>query len=35
MHGSATFPAAQAVDELDHAIRDIRDVAFDLGPQAR
>jgi hypothetical protein len=24
-----------AVDELDHAIRDIRDIAFDLGPPAR
>lgn len=25
----------RAVDELDHAIRDIRDIAFDLGPPAR
>lgn len=25
----------QALDELDHAIRDIRDIVFDLGPPAR
>lgn len=25
----------QAVDELDHAIRDIRAIVFDLGPPAR
>jgi signal transduction histidine kinase len=25
----------RAVDELDHAIRDIRDIVFDLGPPAR
>jgi hypothetical protein len=25
----------RAVGELDHAIRDIRDIAFDLGPPAR
>ncbi len=25
----------QAVDELDHAIRDIRDIVFDLGPPTR
>jgi signal transduction histidine kinase len=24
-----------ALDELDHAIRDIRDIVFDLGPPAR
>ncbi len=35
MHRSATFPAALAVDELDQAIRDTRDIAFDLGPPAR
>jgi signal transduction histidine kinase len=32
-------PAAReishALDELDHAIRDIRDIVFDLGPPAR
>ncbi len=32
-------PAAReichALDELDHAIRDIRDIVFDLGPSAR
>jgi hypothetical protein len=36
MNGSVTFPAAVATaDELDHAIRDIRDIVFDLGPLAR
>jgi signal transduction histidine kinase len=30
-----TREIGQAVDDLDHAIRDIRDIVFDLGPPAR
>ena len=31
----ATREICHALDELDRAIRDIRDIVFDLGPSAR